>query len=122
MAGFRCKHCSFDLSLRIDVLVKAMQADYPDGEFPEDVAIDGCCDECRRPFQFGGRMFSKFLSMKAEEGILDPRTKNFAIIEFDINNEEADWFRELISGDNKEELQAFIAKLMIRDERPDRED
>jgi len=122
MAGFKCKHCGFDLSLRIDLLARAIQLDHRDDGFPENVAIDGCCDGCKKPFRFDGEMFSKFLGMKIEEGVIDPRTENFAIVEFAIGKEEADHFRKLMSEGNGKELQAFLIKMMVRDERPDKND
>lgn len=122
MAGFNCKHCGFDLSLRIDLLAQAMQADHADGKFPENVAVDGCCEKCQGLFHFGGVMFSKFLAMKIEEGVIDPRTKNYAILEFDIGEEEAEHFRQLMENGHKDEAKAFMLKLMIRDERPSKKD
>ncbi len=122
MAGFTCKHCGFDLSLRIDLLAQAMQADHADGNFPENVAVDGCCERCKGFFHFSGEMFSKFLAMKIEEGVIDPRTKNYAILEFDIGEEEAEHFRQLLEKGHKDEAKAFVLKLMIRDERPDEQD
>ncbi len=122
MAGFKCKHCGFDLSLRIDLLARALKADHQDKKFPSDIAIDGCCGDCKKPFTFSGEMFSKFLALKIEEGIIDPRSERFAIIEFDIGREEADDFKRLLNEGNKKELQAFLTKLMRREERPDEDD
>lgn len=118
MAGFNCKHCGFDLSLRIDLLAQAMKADHVNGEFPEDVAVDGCCDNCKGFFHFSGEMFSKFLSMKIEEGVIDSRTENYAIMEFDIGQAEADHFRQLLQEGRKDEAKTFMLKMMFRDERP----
>lgn len=122
MAGFNCKHCGFDLSLRIDLLAQAMQADHADGEFPENVAVDGCCENCKNLFHFSGEMFSKFLALKIEEGVIDPRTQNYAILEFDIGEDEAEHFRQLMKDGHKDKAKAFMLKLMIRDERPDKQD
>jgi hypothetical protein len=124
MVGFKCKHCGFDLSLRIDLLARALEINRIDVEqdFPKDLAIDGCCDECKTPFCFSGEMFSKFLAMKVEEGVIDPRTENFAIFEFDVNEEEAEVFRQLLKEGDKKKLTALITKLLIRDGRPDKED
>jgi len=122
MAGFNCRHCGFDLTLRIDLLAQAMQADHVDGEFPENVAVDGCCENCKGFFHFSGEMFSQFLAIKIEEGVIDSRTKNYAIIEFDIDNKEAEHFRQLLDEGREDEAKSFIRKLMFRDERPDEQD
>ena len=122
MSGFHCKHCGFDLSLRIDLLAQTMQAGHADGGFPRNVAVDGCCENCEGFFHFSGEMFSKFLAMKIEEGIIDPRTKNYAILEFSIEENEAEHFRQLMEEGRKDEAKTFMLKLMIRDERPDEND
>jgi len=122
MAGFTCKHCGFDLSLRIDLLARALKVDYQDKKFPSDLAIDGCCDDCKKPFTFSGEMFSKFLALKIEEGIIDPRSERFTIIEFGVEPDEAEDFKRLLNEGNKEKLQAFLIKMMNKEERPDDDD
>jgi len=122
MAGFTCKHCGFDLSLRIDLLARALKVEHQDKKFPSDLSIDGCCDDCKKPFTFSGEMFSKFLALKIEEGIIDPRTERFTIIEFGVEPDEAEDFKRLLNEGDKEKLQAFLIKMRNKEERPDDDD
>jgi len=121
MVGLCCKSCGFDLSLRVDLIVRAMKNNYEDGEFPSDVAVDGCCDECKAPFCYSGEMFAKFLQMKAEEGVINPRADNFMILEFDIDQDKLEQVRKALKEGNAAEIQALIIKLMAEDERPDKD-
>lgn len=114
MSGFNCKYCGFDLSLRIDLLALAVNQD--NEEFPKDLVFDGSCNKCNNYFHFSGEMFSKFLTMKIKENIIDPDTENYAIIEFDISNGDAEHFRKLIKECHKEEAKKFIFDLMKDDD------
>lgn len=120
MAAFVCKHCDFDLTLRVDLIARAMKAEYKTGEFPTDISVDGCCDRCQEPFHFGGEMFTHFLTTKAEEDMIDPRASDFLIIEFDASTEEMDEVRRALSQRDTNALQALMIRLLADGKRPDK--
>lgn len=120
MAAFGCKNCGFDLSLRVDLIARAMKEEYKDEAFPTDVSVDGCCDKCKAPFHYSGGMFAKFLEMKAEEGIINSRANDFLIVEFDVGAEEMRQIKDILKDGDQEALQALMIRLLADGERPDK--
>ena len=117
--AFKCQNCEFDLSVRMDLLALAIKADYPDEDYPKELALDGTCDSCRAPFSYEGEFFSHYMRTKVEEGVISPETSNYAIIAFDISDEAHAEFKRLTELGDKEKLDAFLHGLMHR---PDDDD
>jgi hypothetical protein len=111
---FNCNQCGFDLSVRMDLLALAIKADYPDDGYPEELALDGVCDSCGKPFNYGGKFFSHYMKTKVEEGIIRPETGKYAIVAFDVSEEEHEEFKKLLELGDKEKLDALLLKLMLQ--------
>jgi len=109
--AFKCNACGFDLSVRMDLLALAIKADYPEDEYPEDLSLDGLCDSCTAPFNYSGEFFSHYMRLKVEEGVISPETRNYAIIAFDVTDEEHEEFKRLTKLGDKKKLNAFLRKL-----------
>lgn len=116
MAGFTCKKCGFDLSLRMDLLALAVQADHPDGDYPKDLSVDGACEKCGKHFNYCGEFFTHWLVTKAEEDVISAETNKFAIIEFSLSDEEVEEFQRLIDSNNKPALDQFVRTMLLRKE------
>lgn len=116
MPGFTCGNCGSDLSLRMDLLAIAIQADYPEGDYPRDLSVDGACAECGHSFNYSGIMFTHWLKSKAEEGIIDPETDRHAIVSFEVSSEEVKEFQRLTKLGDKKKLQAFVRSMLMKDE------
>ena len=114
MPGFTCKHCGFDLSLRMDLLALSVKAEYPENDFPSDLSVEGICESCGKPFLFEGEMFTHFIVSKVEEDIINPATEDYAILEFDVSEEELVVFQKLLKEGNKEKLEEFVRRLLYR--------
>jgi len=112
--AFRCSECGFDLSVRMDLLALAIKADYPAGDYPKELALDGTCDSCRHPFTYDGEFFTHYMRTKVEENVISPETSRYAIIAFDISDEEHEEFKRLTEQGDKPKLNAFLRKLMLR--------
>ena len=94
--AFKCQHCQFDLSVRMDLLALAIKADYPDGDYPKELALDGTCDSCGGSFNYSGEFFSHYMNTKVEEGVIGPKTGKYAIMAFDVSEEEHEEFKRRI--------------------------
>lgn len=116
MAGFTCKKCGFDLTLRMDLLALAVQADHPDGDYPNDLSVDGACEKCGQHFNYCGELFTYWLITKAEENVISPETDKYAIVEFSLSDEEVEQFQRLLDSNNKQELDHFIRRMVLRTE------
>lgn len=81
---------------------------------PKDLTLDGTCDSCGAPFNYGGEFFSHYMKTKVEEGVIGPETGQYAIMAFDVSDEEYDEFKRLTELGDGEKLSAFIRKLMLR--------
>jgi hypothetical protein len=114
MPGFACQHCGFDLSLRVDLLAVAVKAEYPENDLPTDLSAEGICEECGKPFVFEGEMFTHYVVSKIEEEVISPETENYAILEFEVSDEELKEFQELLGEGNKEKLEEFMRRLVFR--------
>jgi len=112
MPGFSCKHCGFDLSLRVDLLALSVKAEYPENDFPTDLSVEGVCEGCGRPFLFEGEMFTHFIVSKVEEDLIHPDTEKYAILEFEVSEEELEIFHKLLEEGNKEKLEEFMRQLL----------
>ncbi len=116
MPGFNCGNCGSDLSLRMDLLAIAIQADYPEGDYPRDLSVDGACEKCGHPFNYSGTMFTHWLKSKAEEGVIDPETDRHAIVSFEVSNEEVKEFQRLTELGDKKKLRTFVRRMMMKKE------
>ena len=112
--AFRCNACGFDLSVRMDLLALAIKAEYPEGDYPKELALDGTCDSCGKSFNYDGEFFTYYMKTKVEEGIISPETDRYAIIAFDISDEEHEEFKRLTECGDREKLSVFLRKLMLR--------
>ena len=121
MSGFHCKNCGFDLSLRMDLLARTVQADHSDGDYPEDLSVQGACDKCGHRFNYSGELFTHWLVTKAVEDVINPEADKYAILEFTISKEEVEEFQKLIDADDKPGIDEFIRDLLNR-EKEDEED
>lgn len=117
--AFKCKACDYDLSVRMDLLALAIKADYPDGDFPNELALDGTCDSCGAPFNYGGEFFTHWIRSKIEENVISPETGRYAIVAFDVSDDEHAEFKRLMELGDKEKLTAFIRKLMLQQQEED---
>ena len=116
MPGFNCENCGSDLSLRMDLLALAVQGDYPDGDYPRDLSVEGACEECGHGFEYSGEMFTHWLTSKADEGIINPETSKYAIVEFDVSEDELEEFQKLTDLGDKKKIDAWIKRMMLRKE------
>ncbi len=114
--AFKCNHCGFDLSVRMDLLALAIKADYPDDELPNDLALDGTCDSCGSPFNYSGEFFSHYLRTKVEEGVIGPETSKYGLVALDVSGEEHEEFKRLAEAGDGELLHAFVKQLFERSE------
>ncbi len=112
--AFKCSHCGFDLSVRMDLLALAIKADYPEEDYPKELSLDGVCDYCGRPFNYSGAFFSHYMKTKVEEGVINPETGKYAIVAFDVSDEEHEEFKRLTELGDKEKLDTFLRELMLR--------
>jgi hypothetical protein len=112
--AFKCRECGFDLSVRMDLLALAIKADYPEADFPKELTLDGTCDSCGSPFNYGGEFFSHYMKTKVEEGVIGPETGKYAIMAFDVSDKEHEEFKRLTEQGDKKKLDAFVRKLMLR--------
>ena len=112
--AFKCQHCQFDLSVRMDLIALAIKADDPEGDIPKDLSLDGTCDSCGSPFNYSSEFFSYYLKTKVEEGVISPETSKYAIMAFDISGKEHEEFKRLTELGDKKKLDAFVRKLMLR--------
>jgi len=112
--AFKCNACGFDLSVRMDLLALAIKADYPDEDCPKELALDGTCDSCGSPFNYSGDFFSHYMKTKIEEGVIGPETGKYAIMAFDVSDEEHEEFKKLTELGDRKKLEAFLRKLMLR--------
>jgi hypothetical protein len=115
--AFKCKNCGFDLSIRMDLLAMAIKAEYPDGDLPKELALDGACDVCTRPFAYGGAFFTHWMKTKIQEGVISPETGNYAILAVDISDEEHEEFKRLTRLGDKDKLQKFVRGLVLRQDK-----
>jgi len=115
--AFKCKECKFDLSVRMDLLALAIKADYPDEDYPKELALDGTCDSCGAPFSYSGEFFTHWMKTKVEEGVISPETGKYAIIAFDVSEKEHEEFKRLTELGDKKKLNVFLKKLMRRQDR-----
>jgi hypothetical protein len=111
---FKCQHCETDLSVRMDLLAIAIKTDYPDGDYPKELSVDGTCEDCGGAFNYAGEFFTSWMKMKADEGILSPETQKYGIVAFDVSDEEHEEFKRLTELGDKKKLDAFVQKLMLR--------
>jgi len=112
--AFKCEHCQFDLSMRMDLLAMAIKADYPDEDIPKELSVDGTCDSCGDPFSYSGEFFSHYMKTKVEEGVIGPETGKYAIVAFDVSDKEHEEFKRLTELGDKKKLDAFVRMLMLR--------
>ena len=112
MSGFYCKTCDFDLSLKVDLLARAVIADYSEDDPPEELSLDGTCSECGDVYSFDGEMFTHFVLTKVQEGIISPEALAVEIIEFEVSEEDAAEFKAIMDEGDDKKLQAFINRLM----------
>ena len=112
--AFKCSSCGFDLSVRMDLLALAIKSDYPGEDFPKELSLDGVCDSCTAPFNYSGEFFSHYMRIKIEEGIIRPETSKYAIMAFDISDNEHEEFKKLTELGDKKKLEAFLRELMLR--------
>ena len=111
---FKCQHCQFDLSVRMDLLALAIKVDYPGGECPKELSLDGTCDSCGSPFNYSGEFFSHYLKTKVEEGVINPETSKYAMMAFDLSDKEHEEFKRLTELGDKKKLDAFVRKIRFR--------
>jgi len=98
----------------MDLLALAIKADYPDDDFPKEFTLDGTCDSCGSPFNYGGDFFSHYMKIKVEEGVISPATGKYAIMAFDVSDKEHEEFKRLTELRDRKKLNAFLRKLMLR--------
>ncbi len=115
--AFKCDGCGFDLSVRMDLLALAIKADYPDDDVPKELAVDGTCDSCGASFNYDGELFSHYMKIKVEEGVINPTANKYAIMAFDVSDEEHDEFKRLTELKDSKKLNDFLRKLMLRPEK-----
>jgi hypothetical protein len=112
--AFKCNGCGFDLSVRMDLLALAIKADYPDDDFPKELSLDGTCDSCGSPFNYGGNFFAHYMKTKVDEGVISPETSKYAIMAFDVSDKEHKEFKRLTELGDRKKLNTFVRKLMLR--------
>ena len=98
------------------LLALAIKADYPDDDFPKELALDGTCDSCGGSFNYDGKFFSHYMRTKVEEGIISPKTGKYGVVALDVSTEEHDEFKRLAKAGDEEVLHAFVKQLFERSE------
>lgn len=111
---FKCTSCEYDLSVRMDLLAIAIKTDYPEGDYPKELSVDGTCDACGAPFNYAGEFFTYWMKTKADEGVISPETNRYGMVAFDVSEEEHEEFKRLTELGDQKKLDAFVQKLMLR--------
>lgn len=112
MSGFSCKNCKSDLSTRVDLLALSVQAEYPEGEYPDDLCVEGNCGECGKKFTFEGPMFASFIRAKIEEGVISTEAQEYDLFEVSLTEEQFEEFNRLVEAGDREAIRDFIRSII----------
>lgn len=112
MSAFSCKACGYDLTIRVDLLAVTIQEEFPDGDYPDDLAIEGNCNECNSTFSFSGRMFTQFVKIKAEEGVICEEVQDYDIVNIPLTEEQFEEFNRLVEFGDQDLIQEFIHSII----------
>lgn len=116
---FVCENCGEDLAMNLELLARAMRVDYENEDLPKEVVMDGYCGECHHPFRLDGEMFSHYVLTKAQENVINDEANNYAILSFDVTDEESDEFNRLVDEGRFDELSDFLDALLDRTLEPE---
>lgn len=112
MTGFACKNCNEDLTVRIDLLAMTLRDEYPDGDYPEDLSVEGNCSACESGFAFSGHMFTQFMKAKVEEGVISDEAEEYEIINIPLTEEQLEEFNILVEDGDQKGIEEFIHEII----------
>ena len=114
MPGFACKNCGEDLTFRIDLFVRSLQADDWGEDYPPDLFVAGRCHECNAEFEFSGPMFTNFVVAKAKEGVIGEEASEYKLVDLAVTEPEYLEFLRLNEEGDEEALEEFLHLLVLR--------